>query len=252
MNDFDAVVDTNALIDFYSCHDLYNAYESIARETATGAAFNIENPRAVYRRARARESLLLVLYFHERRLRTYSLHDEFETKLTKFVPPSLPPGNDPPDEFTQAFTTEVVHVVAPHVLPGWDAQIAQFEEPMAGNRADHTLCEKAQELRVPLITNEGYRESGVLEDVKLRKRAKEAGVPVFTPREFWEGKFDEEAACASFFVRLKEAAHQRIADGPAHLPDLYPYIAGYYRHVVYGVTAGRDRPASVRTRTRSV
>ena len=56
-----AVVDTNVLLDIYSCHDVSNSYEQGAQIDTE--AF-VDSGEAVYRRARARESLILAMYFH--------------------------------------------------------------------------------------------------------------------------------------------------------------------------------------------
>lgn len=51
-----AVIDTNVMLDIYSAADWHQEYER-------GALGDIDGPRALYRRARARDSLLLAMYF---------------------------------------------------------------------------------------------------------------------------------------------------------------------------------------------
>ena len=72
------------------------------------------------------------------------------------------------------------------------------------NGADRALLSFAQKANLPLITNEGYTKDGVF-DERLRKRAKEAGVSVFTAREFYAGKIDEAKEIDSFLLRFRDA-----------------------------------------------
>jgi len=75
----------------------------------------------------------------------------------------------------------------------------------SGNDADRLLVEIAKEHGLPLITNEGYSMNGIV-DEKLRKRAQDAGVQVFTPREFCQGKLDETEEISAFLQRFREQA----------------------------------------------
>jgi hypothetical protein len=65
-----AVVDTNVLVDLYSCSDLLKEYESLGQADLAQA---MRTPKAVWRRARARESLFLGWCFHTVEARTFHL-----------------------------------------------------------------------------------------------------------------------------------------------------------------------------------
>ena len=74
------IVDTNVLADVFTCADLLRAYER------PGATDN-ENLETHFRRVRARESLLLAIYFHEQGFRTMSLPNEWIRTATRLAPP---------------------------------------------------------------------------------------------------------------------------------------------------------------------
>ena len=76
-----AVVDTNVILDVVSLHDLSQTYERLGAD-------GVDTPDAVYRRSRARESLLLAIYFHKAKAVTYSLHSEPVAILTTKVDPT--------------------------------------------------------------------------------------------------------------------------------------------------------------------
>jgi hypothetical protein len=66
-----AVLDTNAFLDVYSCHDVFRDYEALYANMGQAAA---ADPKCVDRRAR--ESLLLAIYLHQLRVATVTLQDE--------------------------------------------------------------------------------------------------------------------------------------------------------------------------------
>ncbi len=111
----DAVVDTNVLLDIHSCHDAMDSYN---KAHALLAAAAIDDPSVVFRRARARESLLLAIYFDKIDAVTHSLHNEAVDRLVDRSPPA-PGGTSIASDFTMTF----VHFVKDHVLPGWDSKI---------------------------------------------------------------------------------------------------------------------------------
>ena len=102
----DVVLDTNVIVDMYSSHDVYNAYA----EMHSG---DVEDQKLRYRRARARESLLLGVYLHRQRLTSFSYWEPVtiieqnvdKTQLT---------------QFNTHFTTCFLHFVKNHLLHGWN------------------------------------------------------------------------------------------------------------------------------------
>ena len=94
-----AVLDTNAFLDVYSCHDVLRDYEALYTNLGQAAA---EDPKCVYRRARARESLLLAIYLHQLQGATVTLQDELLKQLEGAAPPRTPEGTPTPFETGEA------------------------------------------------------------------------------------------------------------------------------------------------------
>jgi hypothetical protein len=151
----------------------------------------------------------------------------------------------PDDTFDKHYTIFFVHFVYPRALGGW----ATGSDPRLDQRIadpDGHLLEIARENGLPLITNECYSPEGIDERTdnsrrrkKLRHRARAAGVQVFTPREFWDGKIDAEAEAEDFLRRFREAAPAYAA---AHSrPDIarnsLDALNALYNHVLLGYTA---------------
>lgn len=221
-----AVLDTNVMLDVYSCHDLSNEYLK---------GGDIAGPTATYRRARARESLLLAIYLHNIRATTYGLHHEVPGKLTDNVAPEAH------DTWENQHTTLFAHFVKEEVLFGWFAgYVPENDKGLVGDKADDHLLAYAKQNGLPLITNEGFRVRGV-KDQKLRKRAKAEGVAVFSPKEFYEGRMDEQAEIWAFFKRFADRApiyidqHNRL-NGQTNVRDALHRLDGVYRHILFGET----------------
>jgi hypothetical protein len=116
----------------------------------------------------------------------------------------------------------------------------------AKNDADKAYIDFAKAHGVPLITNEGYGPSGIV-DEKMRKLAKDAGVAVFAPREFCAHKIDEAAEIEGFLRRFKEQAPAYMAArekelGEDDISKLLTFIYGYYRMILRGEVDGRTTP----------
>ena len=228
---FVAVVDTNVLLDIYSCHNIAETYTNVGESGMDGAD-------ALYRRVRARESLLLAMYLHKVQARTISLGAEAVTILKGRVPPE----NRSPEA---TFTKMMAHVVVPRVLHEWQAMNPDPPGEEKGNAADDALVAFAKEYRVPLITNEGFTPSGYAVG-KIARRATVAGVLVFFPRDFYAGKIDEAGEIEDFLLRFHGQAPV-YASGQAD-PDgadrFMKFMDSYFRHVLCG-EASRGHPVSV-------
>jgi hypothetical protein len=89
---------------------------------------------------------------------------------------------------------------------------------------------------LPLITNEGFSHLGVA-DEGLRARAKREGVRVCTPREFFEGKIDEDKTTRWFLESFHAQAPRYVArhENPDVANDSLLTIEGTYRHVLLGI-----------------
>ena len=94
----DAVMDTNVLVDIFSCVDL----EREARK-----AEDPGSSASVYRRARVRESLVLAWWLHEHHATTWGLEFELRRQLAALVPPA------DTRQFGTHYTTRFIHFVRP-------------------------------------------------------------------------------------------------------------------------------------------
>jgi hypothetical protein len=239
-SDIKAVVDTNVLFDFFSACDLMDDYEQLGVE-------GVLSRRAIWRRARARESVLLAMHFHREKAATYSLHHEGVALLTSRVNPAAT------DTFETHFTTFVVHFVKEYLLRHWRASFVPDNDlGVKGNGADRLLLDFAKENKIPLITNEGSTPDGI-RGQKLRDRASEEGVAVFTPGEYIAGKLDEEIAARSFLEAFRRLAPRYIARHPK--PQVAKksllLLLGFYEHVLLGITEGRTSRVPVRLARRN-
>jgi hypothetical protein len=112
----------------------------------------------------------------------------------------------------------------------------------ASNGADDALLTFARRARIPLITNEGYTKDGLL-DIRLRKRAKEAGVEVFTAAEFHAGKMNEAEEVETFLALFRARMPAYLAARERELgkdlgEKVLDLIHSYYRMVLRGELAG--------------
>jgi hypothetical protein len=238
---FSAVVDTNVVLDVYSCHDVAKRYDEVHSRLGIAA---VDEASVVYRRTRARESLLLAIYFNKIGASTFSLHHESVELLTTRVPPA--PGGQ---TLESDFTTVFLYFVKDYVLPEWESHMPTEPGDASGNDADRLLVEFAKEHALPLITNEGFTQRGVVEE-KMRKRAREAGVSVFSPRQFYLGKIDEAAEIEAFLSRFRDQVPRYLEArkrelGEDNVAEVLSWVYGYYRLILKGEAEGRDIPVSV-------
>jgi hypothetical protein len=236
-----AILDTNVFIDVHSCHDLIDTFDGLHATVGNAA---IEDPAVTYRLARARESVLLVIYLNKIGATTFNLHSEAVEMLMRSAPPA-PGGTSMKSDFTTVF----LHFVKDYVLPDWSPTMPTEPGTEAKNEADAALIECAKKHNLPLITNEGYTPKGLVE-IKMRKLAREAGVQVFAPREFYAGKIDEAEEIAAFLQRFREHAPGYLKErnqtlGPDQMGKVLGWIIGYYRMILLGVVEGRDTPVRV-------
>jgi hypothetical protein len=97
---------------------------------------------------------------------------------------------------------------------------------------------------------EGFTPAGIF-DQGLRKRARAAGVPVFTPREFYDGKVNEAIEIGGFLSRFRDqaprylAAHWEKIGKKDKSGELLTLVLGVYRHILLGETEGRVTPVRV-------
>lgn len=204
-----AIIDTNVLVDLYSCSDLLHEYESLGQADLAKA---MQTPKAIWRRARARESLLLGWHFHTIGAQTFHLVTEQIEILMR--PEVAKPGQG---SFTGAFATIFINFVKERVLSEWNSGTNEnVGKGMNGTRIDNLLLATAKRAGLPLITNEGYSETGV-SDIKLRGKCVAQGVPVFIPRHFWIGKLDAKLEGTRLLQRFDEMAPPYLAAADTRL-----------------------------------
>jgi hypothetical protein len=268
------VLDSNALLDFYTNRDFADVYDAKVRALGTAAD---DDPQVVYRRARARESLLLAIYLHNVGATTYSLQGEVITKLTEAAPPHLEGGVD----LVKDHTSFVIHFVKDYVLSRWkalfiqpkgqsndwpkliqhpDLQKGALQDPTAkevleptGSRADlfHIAMAKRRGA-LTLVTNEGFCETGY-EAGKITKWAAKEGIRSVFPKDVYADKLNERSAAEIFMRRFRGEAERYIAKrreeiGPDLGYEVITWMEGFYRHVLFGHTAGREDPVRVSVR----
>lgn len=216
-----AVVDTNVLLDVFSCHNLIRLYDELGEGV-------VDHPRAVFRRARARESILLCLHFHTARAHTFSHGHELITLLKSYVDPHTD------EAFETPFTKMVANFVNDRLWSGWQSSQSDPLTLEAGNDVDQALVNFAAERRLPLITNEGFTPDGY-EEGKIAKRAKAKGVAVKFPKDVYRG-MDEEVAITDFLDRFVALAPNFIKERqrPDLVEDALQNVYRYYRHVLLG------------------
>jgi hypothetical protein len=234
-----AVTDTNVLLDVHSCHDLASTYDRLHVGLRDAAR---DDPAFVYRVARARESLLLGIHFHNVKAATYSLHFEPVDLLAKRAPPA--PGGA---TIESDFTTQFIHFVKEYVLPDWDMRTPAEPGSETSNAADQAYLDFAKRNGLPLITNEGHAQGGIGKKKNLREMAQKAEVAVFTPKEFYTGKIDESAEIEGFLQRFQEQApvymaRRRQELGEDEIGEVLGWIYGYYLMILRGEVAGSPIP----------
>jgi hypothetical protein len=261
-----AIVDTNVFLDIYSCHDAIIAYNSVYAEVGRVA---VDHPKVVYRRARARESLLLALHLNKIGASTFTLQSEAMDKLELNAPPTAVGGV----RWETDFTSFMIHFMKDYLLASWTPYFATpkagWEEFVSddllspelrtprhpelttptGTNADtfHIAC--AKEHGIPLITNEGFSETGY-KPGKIVRRAAREGVRGLLPRDFYAGHINEADEIDAFLNRFRDEAPKYLdahwqKHGKDAADEVLGLIYGQYRLFLRGEAEGRDTPVRV-------
>jgi hypothetical protein len=252
-----AILDTNVYIDIHSAHRLFGAF-ACALEKGDTAIAAVDDSEMVFRRVRARESLLLALYLNKIGAVTWSLGPEALSKLIECVPHEV---ETEVQLMALWHTYLAIRFVKPLLLPnwllsgvdpdaGWQTHLSKlyvdsskWPEP-TGSAADAFLISCAKRTGLPLISSEGLRVSGYgVSDIA--KRGKREGVQVLFPKQFYAGKVDEAAEIDAFLRRFDEHAPKYLDQDPS-ARDQLDEMRGTLHHVLLGHTAGRTAPARVR------
>jgi hypothetical protein len=221
------ILDTNVLIDIFTCGDLADEYIRTQ---------DVKTERSAYRRARGRESLILAMHLHETRAATWSLPDESRRQVLRMAPPDQ--HDDPKLHFTWVF----VNYVKDNALGGWNALLSkEGDEGLKGAECDDYLVHVAALNRVPLITNEGLSHLGFDDDHGIRGKAKAAGVRVYAPGDYWQGRINPRRASRRFIAAFRRNAFRFIRryGSSRTLLQVFQWIDGYFHHILYGIAADR-------------
>ena len=197
---FDAVVDTNVIADIYTFRDVIISNEI--------HMLDLEHSEARYRRARTRDGLLLAYLLHEQGMLTYGLRQEAVDKTLELAPPDIL------DDIKVAFTYGFLYFVKGRILGGWVHSIEGIDSNVRGTECDDLFLQRAIDLKVPLITNEGFSQNGTILNKKksLRVKAEKRGVAVYTPYQFYQNhSLNEKITCRKFLARFSAEASTHIA-----------------------------------------
>ena len=219
------------MLDIYTCADLADEY--------TRPTVAVESDTSVYRRARARESLLLAIHLHASKQDSWSLPNESLSLLLRRADRTK--LDDPKLHFTLIF----VNYTKDSALAGWNPRLSNpGDEGLYGEACDDYLVQVAQRNQIPLITNEGYSPRGIDESHGIRGKARRAGVRVFTPREYWRGKINPSRAARRFIHDFRDGVPRYLRQNASNpdLPSVFSWIDGYFHHILYGLAAdGKSR-----------
>jgi hypothetical protein len=222
-----AVIDTNVFLDIISSHD---ANRVIPRIVTKGDAV-FQDGEFWYRTTRARDGLLLAIYMDAIGATTFGSHGEMQERLNALVPPA--PGEDGGKNWELDFVTLMLHLVFDQVLKGWTHTCPEEAEIERKNAGDQWLVDQAKRLEIPLVTNEGLRVDGTTDPKSgIRKKATAAGVQVFTPREFFKGKLDEEESAEAFQRRFEREAEEHVKGRTDQLHLFLKQMGRYFSFIL--------------------
>lgn len=188
-----ATVDTNVLLEFYTCVDVDRAAAG-----GRGLASRVD---------RKRGTLWLAMCFDALRASTLSLHIEARDQTLRLAPRGSAAAEWP---------NIVTHLVHDYVTPGWNAVISSRDATTVGEATDTVLVEMAAQHHLPLISRDQR---------SLRRKAERAGVSQYTPEEFAATLgFSYGEARDRFFQRYDAGVLPYLADvlrrfgpfGPCH------------------------------------
>lgn len=124
-------------------------------------------------------------------------------------------GKAPPESFRGLHVQRVGLFVDDYIWSNWNVLLFKPDDGSdpRGEAADNELLQEARTKRISLVTNEGNTMDGVPQDDfqlkrrNLRRKAKEAGVQVFTPEEFVRHyQIDEEESALWFLSEFRAKA----------------------------------------------
>jgi rRNA-processing protein FCF1 len=220
------LLDTNVLLEIYTRIDLLTAWHECG-----STELALQSPTYRYRQLRARYSTILAWWLAKNSHIVGLLGNEGAIKLDAFAP--KPRAGE--DATPYVFTTAFAHVIAPFVMPGWmTGALIDVNHAAKGTKADNEILAQAAVDKTPLVTHEGLTEFGVKEDPrKLRSRAKSAGVPAFTAKEYLDAaSVDIANECREFVAACHRAVENAQPQNPVFDEFVAEELEPWYRFVL--------------------
>lgn len=225
-----AVVDTNIFLDLYSWHDWHQQFES--RAPAVILRPDLTDAKSVWRKARAREALLLAMYLTKINATTLSLSEGLiQLKTKPFV--NATGGQR---AWNDAYIRTYIWYVKEQIFRGWTESMKISEA--AGSAADDEMLAFAKDHALPLITSEGYTPDGINDQNRMRKRARLAGVQVVRAADYYVGKIDEEEESQLFLQKFRNGvsgyikAYRKRNGKTASVELLLNEMGDYYKFIL--------------------
>jgi hypothetical protein len=170
------VLDTNVAIEMLSRGDLWAAL----------AADQALTPRVQQKSFRAQCALALRFWLHRERTATLTCSRELLQVSLKTENLSPEQEGKAPSQWMGGAEIALSVNYLEEIFPGWSfGDDNTCPADIKGNEIDSWYVDKAKEHGIPLISNEGWLESGATDNAaKIRAKARIAGVTVYTSKEF--------------------------------------------------------------------
>lgn len=232
MTNITAVLDTNVLMNIWSCFDI--------TKPAPGNGSD-------FLRNRTRDALILTEYLSNIRATTWSAGHEYLKKMSKgsyitisgehtFQLPKVDPDDIySPETRHHVLLLEILGNQPNFLGKRWRSLYDKSIEDITPQEFDNILLEYSIQHNICLITNEGLTSEGIKLS-GLRKKAKERGGQALTPREYFEGKLDETAVAKAFIedFNKKSVLYLKRRGWPEPWTTDHRWIHKYYNYVFYG------------------
>jgi hypothetical protein len=233
-----AVVDTNIFLDLYSWHDWHEQFDS--RTPAVVLRPDLTDATSVWRKARAREALLLAMHLTKVKATTLGLSEGLEQLRTRpFLNTTASQRS-----WNDAFIRTYIWYVKEQIFRNWTESMKISDA--VGSAADDEMLAYAKAHSLPLISSEGYTPEGIDDRNRMRKKARKAGVNVVRAADYYAGKIDEEEESRIFLQRFKGGAPgyvnaYRKKHGKSAAIELFMNQMGDYYNYLFG-----DEPVRLR------
>ncbi len=233
-----AVVDTNIFLDLYSWHDWHEQFDS--RTPAVVLRPDLTDAKSVWRKARAREALLLAMYLTKIKATTLGLSEGLEQLRTRPFLNTTASQRSWNDAFVRTYNWYVKE----QIFRNWTESMKISDA--VGSAADDEMLAYAKDHSLPLISSEGYTPDGIDDRNRMRKKARKAGVNLVRAADFYAGKVDEQEESRIFLQRFKSGARgyvnaYRKKHGKSAAIELFMNQMGDYYNFLLG-----DEPVRLR------